>query len=74
MARRTINLDIRGMTCGRCADAISDYLKKEEGVLKTAIRWGRGKARVTFDPEVTSVERILASRAFQGNFIATLGR
>ena len=74
MTGKTIRLNISGMTCDGCADTVSRYLKKEKGVLDVAIQWQSGTGEVTFDPEATSEEKILASRVFKGHYSASLVR
>lgn len=74
MAGKTVRLNISGMTCDGCADTASRYLKKEKGVLEVAIQWQSGTGEVTFDPEATSEEKILASRTFQGHYSAEVDK
>lgn len=72
MAEKTIKLNIKGMTCQGCADTITRYLKREEGVEQVSIDWEAGSGVVVIDPEVTSEEDILRNRAFQGHYSAKL--
>ncbi len=68
--KSSVKLGIKGMTCQGCADTISRYLKREKGVLEVAIQWQKGTGEVTFDPELTAGENILASKAFRGHYSA----
>lgn len=72
MAENTINLRIEGMTCEGCAATISAYLRREEGVEKAEVSYGEKKARVDYDPDRTSPEKILRSRVFNNHYSAEL--
>ncbi len=67
---QTLSLRVQGMTCQGCAQSLMAHLKREQGVLAVQVDWRAGRAVVTYDPELTGPERILASRAFQGTFRA----
>lgn len=56
-----VTLKVTGMTCGGCASHVSTTLQKLDGVLKDEVRFPGDVAIVTFDPEVTDVEAIIAS-------------
>lgn len=66
----TIVLTVEGMTCQGCAQSLASSLKRQRGVLEVRVDWRSGRAAVTYDPEQTGAERILASPAFQGPFRA----
>ncbi|MFQ5795206.1 MAG: heavy-metal-associated domain-containing protein [Candidatus Bipolaricaulia bacterium] len=63
-------LKITGMTCQGCADTITRFLEKDEGVVKAEIDYGNGTGEVTFDAEVTDEERILKNRVFSAYYTA----
>ena len=54
-----IDLPITGMTCAACAARIERSLGKAEGVAEAAVNLATERASVTYDPAVTSVERIV---------------
>jgi Cu+-exporting ATPase len=54
-----IDLPITGMTCAACAARIERSLGKAEGVAEAAVNLATERASVTFDPAVTSVDRIV---------------
>ena len=56
-----IDLPITGMTCAACAARIERSLGKSEGVAEAAVNLATERATVTFDPALTSVDRIVAT-------------
>ncbi len=62
MAR--IVLDIEGMSCGHCLDAVNRALREAPGVSVGAVQMGR--AEVEFDERVTSAEAVAAAVADAG--------
>ena len=54
-----IDLPITGMTCAACAARIERSLGKAEGVADAAVNLATERASVTFDPAVTSIDRIV---------------
>ncbi len=68
----TVVLTVEGMTCQGCAHSLASSLKRERGVLDVRVDWRSGRVVVTYDPQKTGPERILASPAFQGPFRARL--
>lgn len=73
MAEQTVYLEIQGMTCNGCAQAIERHLKQDRGVKAVSVDWTYGIAEVTFDPSLTHEERILENRIFQRRYKARLG-
>ncbi len=68
-ARRTIVLDVDGMTCDMCPITVRKALEKVPGVTEVEARYegdGRGWARVTFDPRRTTVEELTKATAKAG--------
>ena len=55
----TINLSIKGMSCGGCAAKVSNALKALPGTTVEAV--AVGSARVSFDPKVTSAASLLSA-------------
>ena len=68
-ARRTIVLDVDGMTCDMCPITVRKALEKVPGVTEVEAKYegdGRGWARVTFDPRRTTVEELTKATASAG--------
>jgi copper chaperone CopZ len=70
MATDTVELKITGMDCAGCAEAVVGYLQGDTGITDVRVDWHRGTAEVSYDPEVTTVDRLIHSRAFSGRFCA----
>lgn len=51
-------LDVMGMTCSRCEQALREQLKGLEGVLDVRPDRRAGRIDVTFDPQVVSEDRM----------------
>jgi Cu+-exporting ATPase len=58
---RQIELPIGGMTCAACARAVEKQLGVTEGVEKASVNFATRSALVTFDPERTRVEKLVAA-------------
>ena len=54
---QTVSLEVTGMTCGHCVAAVEKALKGVQGVDATKV--DIGKATVTLDPNVASVDEII---------------
>jgi heavy metal translocating P-type ATPase len=52
-------LDVRGMWCTSCANAVERVLQRQPGVLDARVSFASESATVEWDPECTSLERIL---------------
>jgi Cd2+/Zn2+-exporting ATPase len=52
---RVSSIPIQGMDCGSCAETIAVALRGEPGVEEADVSFGSGKARVSWDPETTSL-------------------
>lgn len=72
MAENKINLRIEGMTCEGCATTVAAYLRREEGVEVADVSYEEKEARVAYDPDRTSPEKILRSRVFNNHYSAEL--
>ncbi len=68
----TINLDIKGMHCGMCANGIQMMLSVKGGIEKAEISWDAKKGVVEYDPEKITVEEILKTVASTGEYTATV--
>ncbi len=56
---KTINLDIKAMTCSMCAAKIEGSIKKVEGVTSCTVDHNSGKGVVNFDESKTNADKIL---------------
>lgn len=51
-------LNIGGMTCGGCVNAVTKALKSADGVKQVDVSLAEGQARVEYDENVTSPESL----------------
>jgi copper chaperone CopZ len=58
-AAKSVVLKIEGMKCEECVRTIERALRRTRGVKSAAVTRADSKARVTFDPEQTSVSRLI---------------
>ena len=56
---RQVILSISGMHCTACAALIERVLKRSPGVREARVNFAAERAQVVFDPQLTSVERLL---------------
>ncbi|HEX5962426.1 MAG TPA: cation transporter [Gemmatimonadales bacterium] len=62
---RRITVDIAGMSCGHCLQAVNDALVTQPGIQMESLRMGR--AVVSYDEQVTSpsaIEGIIAEAGY----------
>ncbi len=69
MSERDVTLEIAGMHCANCANAISRSLRQQEGVQKADVSYASEKASVHFDSDVASVADLI-SRVRQAGYDA----
>jgi len=62
----TAVITIAGMSCQRCVESVRAALSALAGVTQIDVTLDRGEARVTFDPQSTSVDRLKAAIADAG--------
>ena len=62
----TCVLDVFDMHCAACAVLIESALKAVDGVSRVRVRYATQRARVTFDPDLTNVEKLLQQIEYQG--------
>lgn len=55
---QSMTLEIDGMHCDGCARTIDHVLRRQPGVWEAEVSLGEGSARVLFDPERVSAEKI----------------
>lgn len=58
--QKTIDLDIKGMTCASCVNRVEKALKKDSGVISASVNLATEKARVEFDPTKLDLLKIIA--------------
>lgn len=64
MSQQTIQLQISGMTCQHCADAVQRALLSHDGVFSAAINMREARATVSYDTELTDPQDLI--KAVQG--------
>ena len=55
--QKTLRID--GMTCTSCEMRIENRLKKTQGIVDAKVSYNNGMARITFDPKMIGIERIV---------------
>jgi Cu+-exporting ATPase len=61
MATKTLNLAVRGMTCGNCARGVQQTLARTPGVVRAAVDQPKASAEVEYDPERVRPEDLAAA-------------
>jgi Cu+-exporting ATPase len=56
MSIETLNLPVRGMSCGNCARSVERTLASTPGVTKVLVELEGGRAMVEFDPSLVTRE------------------
>jgi len=51
-------IQIGGMTCASCAQAVEQALRKTEGILEASVNIATEKAMITYDPQIVSFQKI----------------
>ena len=59
MEKRTIELDIRGMTCAACANTVERTLNRTQGVDDAHVNIATERAKVTFDPSLVDLSGLV---------------
>lgn len=57
----SLTLRIEGMHCDGCAETIKAVVEREPGVRAAAVSFKNGEARILYDPQATSAERLVAT-------------
>ncbi|MDT8436660.1 MAG: mercuric transporter MerT family protein [Gemmatimonadota bacterium] len=68
---RSVALDVNGMTCEGCAASARLAAARISGVQAATFSYEDAGGTVTFDPDVTTVEEIVAELARMTGFVAT---
>jgi copper chaperone CopZ len=66
MPTETLNLEVRGMTCGNCARSVEKKLASTPGVTKVSVDLAGNRANVEYDVDLVKPEAI-------ANAVRTLG-
>ena len=56
--KKTVDINIEGMTCNGCVQKVESTLKKVEGVSETSVTLASHSATVTYDVEKTNEESL----------------
>ncbi len=56
MSIETVNLPVRGMTCGNCARSVEKTLASTPGVTKVQVELEGARATVEYDPSLVTRE------------------
>jgi copper chaperone CopZ len=64
MAVQTLNLAVRGMTCGNCARSVERKLSSTPGVTKASVDFNSASAVVEYDADLVKPE-VLANEVRQ---------
>jgi copper-transporting P-type ATPase V len=56
--QRTLDFDVRGMTCGSCAARVQRVLGRQSGVAEAEVNFATGKAHVVLDSDGTDVDAL----------------
>jgi len=59
MAKQSVHLDILGMTCASCAQAVERGLQRLDGVESASVNIATERATVTFDPTVVETSQVV---------------
>lgn len=57
---KTIELNIKGMTCSGCKNSVERVLNRQEAVKKAIVDLDKEKAMVSFDETLLSVDEMIA--------------
>ena len=57
----TALIEVRGMWCTSCANAVERVLKRQPGVVEAAVSFAAESARVAWQPGETTLERLAAA-------------
>ena len=58
---KTVTLKLEGMRCEGCANTVKGLLEREPGVRLATVSYEEGEARVLYDPQIASEDRIVAA-------------
>ncbi|MBN9566754.1 MAG: heavy-metal-associated domain-containing protein [Alphaproteobacteria bacterium] len=58
---KTAIFKIEGMNCDACANTIKGLVEKEPGVRMATVSFDEGQARILYDPQAVSEDRLVAA-------------
>ncbi len=61
MSESEVELEVSGMTCGSCSARVQKTLNKQEGVEEAHVNLATNRAVVRFDPDLVSVDDLVAA-------------
>lgn len=70
--KETAELNIEGMSCGHCANAVKNLIEEVGGIETVEVNLGSKNAEVSFDPESTNPEAIIENINSSNIYKATL--
>jgi len=56
---KTINIEIKGMTCDGCKNSVERVLNRQEAVKKAIVNLEQGNAMVAFDEKMLSTDDMI---------------
>jgi copper chaperone len=63
---KSVRLNVRGMTCDHCRNAVENALQNQDGVQSATVHLQQGAAEVQFDPGRVSPEQLVAAVGEEG--------
>ncbi|HEX6595287.1 MAG TPA: heavy metal translocating P-type ATPase, partial [Acidimicrobiales bacterium] len=70
MSASEIELEVSGMTCGSCSARVQKTLNRQQGVEEAHVNLATNRAVVRFDPDLVSVDDLVAAVAKTGYGLA----
>lgn len=58
---KTVTFKIEGMNCSGCANTIKTLVEGEPGVQAATVSFDEGQARILYDPQTVSEDRLVAT-------------
>lgn len=58
---KTATFKIEGMNCNHCANTIKTVVEKQSGVQMATVSFDEGQARILYDPQAISEDRLVAT-------------
>ena len=58
---KTVTFKIEGMNCSGCANTIKTLVEGEPGVQAATVSFDEGQARILYDPQTVSEDRLVVT-------------
>lgn len=58
---KTVTFKIEGMNCDACANTIKGLVETEPGVRMATVSFEEGQARILYDPQAITEDRLVAT-------------